>query len=246
MDVYSDIKIDPQNYHEAAFLALTMGEQMLGRLDWMALQPKRIVDMGCGTGHHTPFLKKRYPKAEQFGLDYSFERLQFAKKTYSDIHTHWLCTDVLHLPFPDHSVDLIIANFILPWCHSLESTLREWQRVLTKDGLLMLTTLGPDTLREFKIESIQPQLLDMHHIGDALIQGGFKDPVMDVDHLTLRYKNSEKLLRELCESEMLKDGMVLESGLSVTYEIIFGHAFAKGPVEDEESVFKIPVHMIIK
>jgi malonyl-CoA O-methyltransferase len=38
---------------------------------------------------------------------------------------------------------------------------------------------------------------DMHNIGDALVQAGFREPVMDVEHLTITYGDAERLIADL-------------------------------------------------
>ena len=37
----------------------------------------------------------------------------------------------------------------------------------------------------------------MHDIGDALVRPGLRDPVLDVDRLSVSYPNSDALLRDL-------------------------------------------------
>ena len=87
-----------------------------------------------------------------------------------------MCADAEKLPLRNQTVDLIFANFLLPWHNDFTVLLREWKRVLRPDGLLMLTALGPDTLREWRgtfAEAHLPLLVDMHDIGDVLLQEGF-------------------------------------------------------------------------
>ena len=38
---------------------------------------------------------------------------------------------------------------------------------------------------------------DMHDVGDALMRAGFSDPVVDVERLTLTYRDAKQPLREL-------------------------------------------------
>ena len=77
--------------------------------------------------------------------------------------------------------------------------LPEWQRVLRVNGLLMFSTLGPDTLRELRAAyadaeaalGIAPagarviDFVDMHDLGDMLVESGFEIPVMDQEVLTV-------------------------------------------------------------
>ena len=41
----------------------------------------------------------------------------------------------------------------------------------------------------------QQTLIDMHDLGDALMQAGFKDPVLEVNYLTLRYRSKAEGLK---------------------------------------------------
>ena len=37
----------------------------------------------------------------------------------------------------------------------------------------------------------------MHDVGDGLVRCGLRDPVLDIDRLTVHYRNSEKLFADL-------------------------------------------------
>jgi malonyl-CoA O-methyltransferase len=94
----------------------------------------------------------------------------------------------------------------LPWVSDVESMLREWRRVLRPDGLLVFTSLGPDTLQAWRIylgDYTIPNFIDMHEIGDMLTRARFSDPVMDVEYYTLTYSEPSTLLSELQASGML-------------------------------------------
>lgn len=239
--------ISPAEYAEVSILAREVSEQMLARLEFMTLQPKRILDLNCRTGYHTTLLNKHYPTAAIFAIDHAQAMLKYARQHLSKI-TVWIQADAENLPFTDHSFDLIFANFILPWCDG-KKALREWQRILRPEGLLILSSLGLDTLHP---ETVIPHLIDVHNLGDALIQAGFADPVLDVDHVTLTYRECKQLLHELYVTEMLTDN---QSTLSIkknsddlfpaTYEIIYCHAwgttFNVDHTADETGTVKIPL-----
>ena len=54
--------------------------------------------------------------------------------------------DACRLPLADGTVDVIFANLLLPWIDDPEQFFREAARVLRKEGLLVFSTLGPDSL----------------------------------------------------------------------------------------------------
>ncbi|MDO9402978.1 MAG: methyltransferase domain-containing protein [Polaromonas sp.] len=97
------------------------------------------------------------------------------------------------------------------------------------------------------------ELTDMHDWGDMLVQTGFSEPVMDMERITLTYETPGRLLQELRElGRNLHPGRfgglrgrrwkaTLESALarhlteepdgrlSLTFEVIYGHAFKPQP-----------------
>ena len=68
----------------------------------------------------------------------------------------------------------------------------------------MFSSFGPDTLRElrtaFACGDRQPRVhrfVDMHDLGDMLTMSGFHAPVMDMETITLTYRDACSLLQEL-------------------------------------------------
>lgn len=253
--------IEPNAYSAAAVIANVIGEQMLSRLQWMTLNPQVIVDMGCGVGRFAQQLNERFKAATVIGMDWAHPMLNAAKQQANST-IHWIGADTFALPLRDHSVDLIFANLLLPWCHDVKAVLVEWRRVLKPDGLLMFSSLGPDTLSSLRdfVKSYQlPNLTDMHVQGDALIKAKFLEPVLDVEHITLQYRDMLTLVKELQDTAMLSqtfpDDLVekMQTQLSkeewqVTYEIVYGQAFAPGVVTefeaDEAGTVRVPVHYL--
>lgn len=192
-------------YDQAAILQREVGQQLLERLDWIKLTPKRILDLGCGTGFISEALLKRYPKAEIIGVDIALSRvLQTRKKR------HWLRKPVgvvaraEALPFADQAFDMVISNLMLHWCNDLLPVFKECARVLRPEGLLTFTTLGTDTLKElrtsystvYKYPTVH-EFKDMHDMGDALLATSFRDPVVDRDDKVVLYKQVQGLLNDL-------------------------------------------------
>lgn len=249
MKLLKNIVWTPLEYIEASVISREASIEMLSRMDWMTLKPKTIVDIGCGTGEMSIELQKRYPDAHLLAFDLSQPMLDYAKKTVS----RCVCADAERLPLRDQSVDLIFANFLTPWHTDLRTLLREWRRVLHPNGILMFTALGPDTLKEWRVmEDIElvPQLIDMHDIGDILLAEKFSDPVLDVSHYITTYRDKKKLTTELLASGMLIEFpenwndffSENEDRWTVSYEVIYAHAFA--PLANEfveEGVTKIPL-----
>jgi len=251
-------------YDGAAVLQREIAERMLERLELVRLEPAVVVDVGCGTGVALPGLLRRYPRARVLALDLVPAMLSRARR-----RRHWwrraspVCGDAETLPLADGSCDLLFSNLALPWC-DLESSLKEFRRVLKPGGLLLFSTLGPDTLHELR-ESWRRvddrvhvnAFFDMHDIGDALLRNGLVEPVMDTERLTLTFRRLEDLLRDvrnvgagnatvgrprgLTGKERLQalahhyPRCGEEGLLPVTAEVVYGHAWGPTRVVPEKS-----------
>lgn len=243
-------------YDEAAVLQHEVCKRMLGRLDYIRLQPNTILDAGCGTGKGSHLLLQKYKKSSLIALDIAYSMLQKTKK-----QSHWLrkphllCADVEQLPLADASINLLFSNLTLQWCNRLPETFTELRRVLAPKGLLMFSSFGPDTLHELRRSwaSIDQNphvndFVDMHDVGDALLQAGFANPVMDAEVITLTYAEVNDLLHDLKAIgatnavENRQRGLMTrqrlqqftqayehfrqqDGRLPASYEVIYGHAW---------------------
>jgi malonyl-CoA O-methyltransferase len=101
-------------YDSAAVLQTDVRNRLLGRLEYVALEPKLLVDVGAGTAHASRELKRRYPGARVIALDIAPGMLREARRQQGWIRRFdRLCADALQLPFADASVDLLFSNLIL-------------------------------------------------------------------------------------------------------------------------------------
>ena len=212
----SDFQLDPKqvrrhfgraatSYERHDALQREVGDALLERLGFYLETPLRVVDVGAGTGRGTALLKQKYPKAEVIALDLALPMLRAAKQ-----HNSWLkpfmrvCAEATHLPLADHSVDVLYSNLCFQWVDDLPALFGECMRVLKPGGFMAFSSFGPDTLKELRAAwaeaDQQPHVgrfLDMHDVGDAMLNAGLRDPVLDVFRYTLTYSEPRKLLEEL-------------------------------------------------
>jgi len=194
-----------QSYDGAAVLQARVRDALLARLDYVALEPGTVLDVGCGTGHATRALKDRYPRARVIALDISEGMLAMARRRQS-----WrrrfdrVCGDAMRLPLAAGSLDLVFSSLTLQWCPDLDAVFAGFRRALTPRGLLSFATFGPDTLFELRAAWSQAdglthvnEFTDMHDLGDGLVRAGLAEPVLDVERYTLTYPDVRGLMRDL-------------------------------------------------
>ncbi|MFN6961666.1 MAG: methyltransferase domain-containing protein, partial [Rhodocyclaceae bacterium] len=160
--------------------------------------------------------------------------------------------DVRALPLAENSLDLVWSNLMLHWLSDLRPAFAELHRVLAEGGLLHFSLLGPDTLKELRecagrlgLSWNGKAFVDMHDVGDLLMAAGFRDPVMEMEMLTLTYRSPRAFLADqrrlgvrdgLLGREYWRDWRRLfaawsrvEGLLPARFEIVYGHAWKLSP-----------------
>ena len=197
------------DYDTAAVLQREISQRLLERLEYIKLQPTRVLDVGAGTGLSLSGLRQQYPSAHIYALDIARDMLLQARNKQSWFQRwrhplQFITADAEALPLADASVDLLFSNLTLQWCTDLKQTFNEFRRVLKPGGLLMFTTFGPDTLKELRqcwsqVDAYTHvnEFIDMHDIGDALVGSRFAEPVMDMEIITMTYADVPGIMRDL-------------------------------------------------
>jgi len=269
-------------YDGAAVLQREVGARLAERLDVVKLVPATILDAGSGTGEAIGELSARYPSARVVALDAALPMLQQARARSTrgrSLLTRLLgplgrggasapafvCADATSLPLSGVCVELVWSNLMLQWVNDLPRALAEFRRVLKVGGLLTFTTFGPDTLKELARAFARVdghthvgRFVDMHDLGDLLVQSGFADPVMDMELITVTYPSPAALLAELksigatnqtrgrprgltgrgrraaLEAALLT--LARDGRIPATFEVVYGHAWKGEPKRTQDGL----------
>ena len=259
-------------YDSSNFLAREIGTRMEERLELLRAVPTEALDVGSGTGAGARMLRSRYPACRVVEIDFALQMLEQSSTPGS----WWqrglmkrlnrggrvrVCADIEQLPFSERAFDMVWSNLVLHWT-DLSRALPEVYRVLRPGGVFMFSTLGPDTLKELRASYAEAdgfehvnRFVDLHDIGDMLVQSRFGDPVMDMEQLTLTYASVDALLKELRSGGAGNANAGRPRGLSgkrgyasmrsayerfridgrvpATFEVVYGHAWR--PQNDRRS-----------
>jgi malonyl-CoA O-methyltransferase len=242
---------------------------MLERLDYVKIAPLTILDAGSGPAPQADALVKRYRGAELVAMDFSVPMLRalprpgWLRRLAGAPAPSAVCADIANIPLAPRSCSMVWSNMALHWASDPQRAIEEFHRVLEIEGLLMFSTLGPDTLKElraaFPADGGAPHVhgfIDMHDLGDMLVAAGFAAPVMDTETLTLTYPSVAAMVADLrgtgqtcslagrargllgkgrwAQARGALEGRMREGRLPATIEVVYGHAWKPAPRRTRE------------
>lgn len=112
----------------------------------------KFLELGCGTGRFTFFLKAAFPKAKVVVTDLSYPYLKEARERLNEVdRIDFIQTDAADLPFKDQKFDAVLSCFLF---HELPLDIRrrvlaESHRVLLPNGVFaMVDSLQKDDNKE--------------------------------------------------------------------------------------------------
>lgn len=261
------------SFDDADFVHAVTRDGLLSRLQPLEVDAKQVIDLGSATSSALRSLNKRFSRAHIVAVDIARNMLRKgrAKKSWL-AKASFVQGSASSLPFADESIDVVFANMLLPWVDELSPVFSEVARVLRKGGVFAFATLGPDSLAELRrawrrvdADAHINHFMDMHDLGDGLVHAGLSDPVLDVDRLTVSYRNAEKVFSDLtaagARNALLNRRSSLtgtarfaamrseleshanEDKIELELELVFGHCWGAGRQNDRGS-FRIDATQI--
>lgn len=237
---------------------------MAERLDFIRVKPEVVLDWWAFGGASHERLRLAYPQARHWVVEPTEalrgrSRQAMAVPWWSPRRWRGPSAElVLPQAVAPASVQLVWANMMLHAVVDPVAMMAQWQQLLAVDGFVMFSCLGPGSLRA--LSELYDRLgwgapladfVDMHDLGDMLVQAGFADPVMDQEVLTLSWKSPDALLAELralganaapqrfagwrtprwrerlCAS--LREMARPDGRIHLEFEVAYGHAFKAAP-----------------
>ena len=246
------------------WLHAEVARRMAERLQVVRLQPARIIDWWSFLGASGELLAQAYPQAQRVLVEPTpafVHRSQDAQRAAWWSPRRWRRDEVPVLMDGDPTgepAQLLWANMMLHAVQDPPSLMARWQQALAADGFVMFSCLGPDTARELRAlyarlgwADPSPAFIDMHDLGDMLVQAGFADPVMDQETITLSWATPQAMLDELRSlggnaaprrfpglrtprwRRRLEEELAASAGpdgrIAMRFEVAYGHAFKALP-----------------
>lgn len=106
-----------------------------------ATAPRRILDVGCGTGLLTTRILREMPRVRLVGCDFSDGMLRHAAARTREVA--WTRGDAQRLPLRDASFDAVVSTEAFHWFPDQGRALSEFHRVLAPGGRLYVALINP-------------------------------------------------------------------------------------------------------
>jgi malonyl-CoA O-methyltransferase len=202
-----DFNSAADHYDSDAIMQSMIAEELIDRLHYIKINPKRILDIGSATGRNAILLAKIFPAAEIYELDFSIDMLRVSmnkssgfRKLFSSKKRYFINADMDLLPFHDNSFDLIVSSNTIQWSENVNALFKNINNLLTIDGLFLFSSFLKNTLIElqhFKEHALTQNFLTIQEYAEILNNNNFYDPVLIRDEYQNEYDGALSALRDL-------------------------------------------------
>jgi ubiquinone/menaquinone biosynthesis C-methylase UbiE len=125
-------------------------------------QTMRVLDLGCGAGHGSNMLSKKYKSV--VGVDISEDAITYAKENWNAENIEFKVGSALEIPFPDNSFDVVASFEVFEHLSDWKKFLSEIKRVLKPEGIVYISTPNKTLYSPGTKKPINP-----HHVFEMTI-----------------------------------------------------------------------------
>jgi len=138
--------------------------------------PRRLLDVGCGTGYLLRLLAGRCPTASELaGVDPAPSMIETAQQTADDRRLRFTVGAAERLPYPDHHFALVVSTTSFDHWADQRAGLGECARVLAPGGHLVLADLFSPLLLPTLLAGRRGKARTRRRASQALSAAGFQD-----------------------------------------------------------------------
>ena len=135
-----------RHYDEHAVVQRQVAERLLALARKMSPHPRRILELGCGTGLYTRLLGSAFVSAKIVAVDLSEQMVRVARTNVPGESVQFVVGDVERMDWGRY--DLVSANGSLQWATDAPAMLMRLAGTLDEGGALACSLFGPETYGE--------------------------------------------------------------------------------------------------
>lgn len=154
-----------------------------------------ILEIGCGTGFTTRLLAAKTAPGKLTVWDLHIPRSLAASIEGADIRTLECDAEAEIRRIADSSVDLIFSASTVQWFNSLPEFLRQCSRALRSGGAAVISTFGPETMREIRSRLPYPVRYPSLHAISRMIPADCEKVRLSEEVTTIHFPTAVEALR---------------------------------------------------
>ena len=180
-----DISVDKfnefANEYASRFMSVNSYKESLDLFcDLSKSNTPRILELACGPGNITNYLRQKFPKSEILGIDLAPKMIEIAKQTVAD--ADFRVMDVRNVSTLDGNFDMIMCSFCFPFLSLPDATklVADCAEKLNSGGSIYISTMeGTQDEAGFEATSfsgsseIYFNYFEQHQIEEMLTASGF-------------------------------------------------------------------------
>lgn len=210
------------SYDGSAGLQREVARRLTGRMDaalaLLGRSPRRLLDVGSGTGFGETLLQPWLAGAEFLELDIAPAMLKVARERRGMANPYpAVCGDVEHLPLAAGCVDLAWSSLALQWTGDGRLAYPELARCLAPGGVLLFATLGPRSLWELGrafagVDQYRHvnRFVEATELRASLERAGLAVAALEREDIVVEYDEARQVMRDL---KAIGARRVLEDGV---------------------------------
>lgn len=139
--------------------------------------PRRVLDVGCGTGYVLRQLAARLPRASEFlGVDAAPKMIEVARSASPDERLNFMRGTAERLPADESAYDLVVSTTSFDHWTDQAAGIRECARALAPGGHLVLTDLFSNLLWPTMLSSRRGKARTRSRATRLITAAGLRDP----------------------------------------------------------------------
>jgi ubiquinone/menaquinone biosynthesis C-methylase UbiE len=139
--------------------------------------PRRVLDVGCGTGYVLRRLAARLPRATEFlGVDPAPKMIEVARSASADERLNFVRAAAERLPADEGAYDLVLSTTSFDHWTDQAAGIRECARALAPRGALVLTDQFSNLLRPTMLGSRRGKARTRSRATRLVTAAGLRDP----------------------------------------------------------------------